>query len=65
MANQADVADIERAGDAVYAELERDRQTRSFIAQIRRMKAAIGPRTTPPAPCGTVARGAPKGTSSP
>src|SRR5262249_20955183 len=47
-ATQADLAALRRSLSAVYQSLETDPQTRSFIQQIRRLKAAAPP--GPPSP---------------
>ena len=46
LASKQQLAQLEQAARPVYTELERDRQTRSLIAAIRRLKASM---PTPPA----------------
>ncbi|HET6877397.1 MAG TPA: TRAP transporter substrate-binding protein DctP [Jatrophihabitans sp.] len=55
LAAKPQVAEIVHAGDAVYKVLERDQQTKSFIARIRQMKTGGDATPSTPAPCGTVA----------
>jgi TRAP-type C4-dicarboxylate transport system substrate-binding protein len=43
LASAKDLAQLARAAQPVYAQLNRDAQTKSFIAQIRRLKATMAP----------------------
>jgi TRAP-type C4-dicarboxylate transport system substrate-binding protein len=43
LASKRDIAQLARAARPVYAELERDPQTRTYIAQIRRLSASVPP----------------------
>jgi TRAP-type C4-dicarboxylate transport system substrate-binding protein len=54
VASPSDLAALERAARPVYAELERDPQTRARIAEIRRLKASLPPArpVIVPAGCG-------------
>src|SRR5262249_21210084 len=54
LANRPQLLALERAARPVYAELQRDPQTRATITAIRAMKAAL----PPPAPIVAPARGA-------
>jgi Bacterial extracellular solute-binding protein, family 7 len=51
LASDAEIAALQRATAPVYAELERDEQTRRLIEAIRRRKDEVAP-ATPAAPCG-------------
>jgi TRAP-type C4-dicarboxylate transport system substrate-binding protein len=51
LASDADLAALERATAPVYAELERDEQTRQLIEAIRQRKNEVAP-PAPPAACG-------------
>ena len=53
LATSAELAGLVRATRPVYTRLQRDPQTRAFIAEIRRMKASLPaePRITVPASC--------------
>jgi TRAP-type C4-dicarboxylate transport system substrate-binding protein len=42
-ASKQDLAELAHAAKPVYAELERDQQTRAYIAQIRKLKASTPP----------------------
>jgi TRAP-type C4-dicarboxylate transport system substrate-binding protein len=52
LASEDDLASLERATAPVYAELERDADTRSLIEEIRGLKSEIGPPRATPRPCG-------------
>jgi TRAP-type C4-dicarboxylate transport system substrate-binding protein len=51
LASDADIAALERATAPVYAELERDEQTRELIEAIRQRRGEVAA-PTPPAACG-------------
>jgi TRAP-type C4-dicarboxylate transport system substrate-binding protein len=63
LASPSELAALVRATRPVYARLERDRQTRAFIAEIRRMSASLPPEPpiTVPASC-RQDRGTPRAT---
>jgi TRAP-type C4-dicarboxylate transport system substrate-binding protein len=66
LASPSELAELVRATRPLYARLERESQTRSFIAEIRRLKASLPTERplTVPASC-LRARGAPRPASGP
>jgi TRAP-type C4-dicarboxylate transport system substrate-binding protein len=61
LAGPANVAAFERATRPVYAELERDPETRGYIEEIRALKAASPPSPPPDVPTGCSRPGTPAG----
>jgi TRAP-type C4-dicarboxylate transport system substrate-binding protein len=58
-ASRDELAELERAAQPVYTQLQRDTQTRALIADIRRLKSTTPvPPTRPPADCGSETRAA-------
>jgi len=61
LASKRELVELQRAAQPVYAQLERDAQTKEYIARIRNLKAKtpVGPPLVVPAGCGRREKGAP------